>query len=192
MIPLLLLAGCGEREARLNKLFSSLRDAMIAAERLTFTASLTADRGDTVESYSLAAEWDGQRTSLEILAPELIAGVRASVKWGEADVLYEGVMLRAGPLDGEGLTPVSAVPAILAALAGGHVELLWWDGSLPAVRIYTGEDAACTVWLDPETGAPSAAEIASGGRTVISCGISDWILTPGQAPKRTGEESYTG
>ncbi len=182
MIPLLLLAGCGEREAELESLFGGLREEMIAAERVTLTASITADRGQTVEKYVLAADWDGRRTTMEVLAPELIAGVRASVKWGEAEIAYEGVLLDAGPLDGAGLTPVSAVPAILDALAGGHVELMWWEGQQAAARIYTGEDSSCTVWLDPDSGAPTAAEFLSGGRTVLSCTITGWTLT-----RRTAE-----
>ena len=95
MIPLLLLAGCGEREARLEAVFDGLRQDMIAAEEITFTASVTADRGDTEEVYDLAVHWDGERTEMELIEPECIAGIKASVKWGETEVAYEGVLLPA-------------------------------------------------------------------------------------------------
>ena len=64
---------------------------------------------------------------------------------------YDGVMLGAGPLDGEGLTPVSAVPAILNAMAGGYMELIWREEDMIAARLYAGEESRCTVWLDGET-----------------------------------------
>ena len=72
--------------------------------------------------------------------------------------------------------PLLLSMAIFAAMAGGYVELLWWDGGLVAARIYTGEDASCTVWIEAESLVPVHAEIASGGRTVISCELIDWHL----------------
>lgn len=176
MISLLLLGGCGEREARLQNDFAAFRDALIAAGGVGFRAELTADYGETVSTYLLAVSYDGQETAVEIMEPALLSGVRAVAKWGEAAMEYDGVMLGAGPLDEDGLTPVSALPAILSAMAGGHEELLWWDGDTAAARLYVGESSACTVWLDKGL-VPVRAELSSGGRTVISCAITDWTIT---------------
>ena len=82
-------------------------------------------------------------------------------------------------LDEDGDTPVSAVPVMLEAMAGGHVELLWWDGDHIAARIYTGESSRCTVWLDAGSLTPVHAEIAADGRTVISCELTDWTMAGG-------------
>lgn len=176
MIPLLLLAGCGEREARLEKSFSAFRENVMAAE-ITVRAALTADYGETVESYVLDASYDGKQTDVQVIEPALISGVRATARWGETEVEYGGVLLGAGSLDEDGLTPVSAMPAIFAAMAGGYVELLWWDGEMIAARMYVGEDSRCTVWLTADSLTPVHAEIASEGRTVISCDLTDWSIT---------------
>ena len=177
MIPLLLLAGCGEREARLEKSFEVFRESVAAAGLVTVRGTLTADFGETEERYVLDASYDGKQTTVEIVEPALIAGVKASARWGETSIEYGGVLLGTGALDEEGLSPVAAMPAIFAAMAGGYAELLWWDGDLVAARIYAGENARCTVWLEAESLVPVHAEIASGGRTVVSCDLTGWQIT---------------
>lgn len=177
MMTLLLLPGCGEREARLEKGFADLRQAVTVAQSICFQAELTADYGETVSDYTLSASYDGQETTVEVLEPALIAGVKASAKRGETTVSYEGVQLGAGPLDAEGLTPMSAIPVMLDAMANSYVELLWWEGDTIAARLYVGENSVVTLWLDKETYAPVAGEIASEGRTVITMQITDWQVS---------------
>ena len=179
MIPLLILAGCGEREAKLESSFSEFRERVASASVVTVRAELTADYGETTERYVLDASYDGKQTDMVVVEPALVAGVRATARWGETAVEYGGVILGAGALDGDGLTPVSAMPAVFAAMAGGFTELLWWDGDIIAARMYVGEDSRCTVWLEADTVTPVHAEIASGGKTVISCELSNWSAAGG-------------
>lgn len=176
MITLLLLPGCGEREQRLQDGFDELRAAVTAAEHITFQAELTADYGAVTEDYTLKAAYDGQQTQIEVLAPELIAGIKATALRGETTVSYEGVELGAGPLDEEGLTAMSALPVMLDAMASAYVELLWWEDNFITARLYVGEQSVLTLWLDSWTHAPVAAEVATDGRTVIRCTISDWQI----------------
>ncbi len=178
MIPLLLLAGCGGREARLERRFDAFRENVLAASRITLRAELTADCGGTTEEYVLDVTCDGSETAVTILRPRLLAGVTAKAKWGETTVAYGDVLLGMGPLDEDGTTPASALPVILAAMAGGGMELLWQEDGCLAARLYAGEHSRCTIWLD-ENDIPIAAEIASDGRAVITCRLSDWDLTPG-------------
>lgn len=179
MIPLLLFTGCGEREAEMEKSFTTLREGLIHAENLTAQVSVRTDTGETIGAYEMNLSYDGQETVVEITEPALIAGVTARTKWGESTITYDGVMLGAGALNEDGLTPGSAVPAMLEAMAGGYKELLWWDGDLVAARLYVSETSRCTVWLDPETATPQYAEISSDGRCVITCSFAQWELVSG-------------
>lgn len=176
MIPLLLLVGCGEREAGPEDVFASFRDEILAAERLETEVRLTADFGGTVSEYTLSASSDGEETTVTVTEPALIAGVTAKARADDASLSYDGVMLGVGALDGEGTTPVSAAPVILRTMIGGYAELYWNDGSYAAARFYVGETTACTVWLDPGTRSPVAAEISSDGHTVITCRFTDWKI----------------
>ncbi len=178
MIPLLLLAGCGEREAKLERRFGAFREAVLGAASVTFRGSLTADFGGTAETYVLDVSYDGRETAVTVVEPRLLAGVTARARWGETTVEYGGVMLGMGELDADGLTPASALPVVLQAMAGGGTELIWQEDGLLAARLYAGESSRCTVWLD-ENDVPVMAEIASDGRAVITCAIQDWKLTPG-------------
>lgn len=180
MITLLLLPGCGAQEAATKRTFEDFRETLIHARSVTAHAALTADNGETVAGYALDVSYDGAETTLTVTEPALLAGVTARAKWGESTLAYGDVMLGAGPLDEDGLTPVSAVPAILETLAGGYEELLWRDGEYIAARLYISETSRCTVWLDPETSIPASAEISSDGRCVIRCTFTDWALTPGE------------
>ena len=177
MMTLLLLPGCGEREAKLQKSFDDLRAAVTVAEHIAFQAELTADYGDIVTDYTLKADYDGSKTTVEILAPELIAGVKASAQRGETEVSYDGVLLGAGPLDQEGLTAMSALPVMVDAMASAYVELIWREDDAIAARLYVGEQSVMTLWLDRMTRAPMGMEVASDGRTVITCTITDWEIS---------------
>ena len=177
MMTLLLLPGCGEREERLEEGFGALRQAVTEAGSIHFQAALTADYGETVEDYKLDVSYDGQQAVVEVLSPELIAGVRAHAKRGETQVEFDGALLGAGPLDAEGLTAMSAVPVMMDAMASAYVELLWWDGDYIAARLYVGENSVLTLWLDQETYSPVAMEVASEGRTVIKSIITGWEIS---------------
>ncbi|MCD8322445.1 MAG: hypothetical protein LUC89_06140 [Oscillospiraceae bacterium] len=177
MITLLLLPGCGEREERLEKSFSQFREDVTLAQEITLEAELTANYGGTAATYTLSAVYDGQQTEIEVLSPDIIAGVKATVLRGETTVSYENVLLGAGAVDEEGLTPVSAIPVMLDAMASGYTELLWWEGDYIVARLYVGEQSVLTLWLDQDSLAPISSEIATAGETVIACSFTQWSIT---------------
>ncbi len=177
MIPLLFLAGCGGRQAAMERRFEQFRADVLAAPEITVRASLTADYGEHVEEYVLDAAYDGAETAVTVVEPLLIAGVTARSRYGETEIEYGNVLLGTVELDAEGLTPVAALPVIFEAMAGGYTELVWRDGEYLAARLFAGDDARCTVWLDAEALTPLAAEIDADGRRVISCAFTDWTIS---------------
>ncbi len=176
MMTLLLLPGCGEREERLQEGFDALRKAVTAAQSIRFQAEMTADDGENVAQYTLDVSYDGQQTTVEILAPALIAGVKATALRGESTISYDGVILGAGPVDNEGLTAMSAMPVMLDAIASAYVELLWWEEGSIAARLYVGERSVLTLWLDRDTCLPVAGEFAADGRTSVTCRFTGWEM----------------
>ena len=176
MIALLLLPGCGEREKKLETGFEAFREAVTLAESITAAAELTVSSGQTAADYAIALSYDGRRVDMTLLEPELLAGVTASVEKGETELSYGSVRLGAGPIDADGLTPVSALPAILEAMESGYVELLWWEGDYMAARLHIGDTSVLTLWLEGDTLTPVTAEIASGGLTVMTCKFTAWTI----------------
>ena len=85
-----------------------------------------------------------------------------------------------GPLDSEGLTPVSAVPALLEAARSGYMRScgLQEDGALrvdlgdPEGSPGTGREMA--LWFDPATHALLRGEIRVDGFRAILCEFSSF------------------
>ena len=182
MISFALLWGCGhgtaaEDEARIE----TLRTEIGAAETVSFTAELLADGGKSAESYSLRCTRTAEEMCMDLLSPELIAGVTARLRDGEATLHFDGLSLEAGTVDSSNLTPIAAPAAILEALERGVVSQLRREeqedgGEVVAFRVMRSETEDVDFWLDGETLTPLYAEIVSDGRMVISCGISDWSM----------------
>ena len=176
MITLLLPAGCGEREARMEEDFEAFRAAITVTEMLALRAELTALGDGTAAEYVLDTVYDGSAVTVTVAEPTLLAGVTAVAARGETELSYEGVRLGLGPVDGEGLTPVSAIPAMIDAMQSGYLELLWREAPYLVARVHVGEGTVMTLWLEERTLTPAAAELASGGKTVITCRFSGWTM----------------
>ncbi len=169
------LGGCGGRSAAAE--LEALRLEVAAAERVSVTARVTADLGETVEEYVLSAERRGGETVVEVLEPELIAGVRARLRAGEDALEYDGVILSAGELSA-GASPLAMLPTLLDALAGGHVDSVWREDGGTAARLTPEDGLALTVWLSAADGLPAAAELMteSDGRVAVACEITGFEL----------------
>ena len=124
MILSLLLAGCGEAAA-LEKAFEDAREGWCAAEKLSFTARVTTELADSVFECTLAVEKSAEETTVEILSPENISGIKVRVKDGESELHYEGLILAiADPNAGE-TSPMEALPLLTEALLEGYLRGIW-------------------------------------------------------------------
>lgn len=176
MMTLLLLPGCGEREARLERGFEQFRRSVAETESLTASVRLTAMTGGTVSEYLLRLSYDGSGAAVTIAEPELLAGITAVAERGQTEIEYESVRLGAGELEETGLTPVSALPAVIDAIQSGYRELLWWEEPYLCARLHVSDSSVLTLWLEADTLVPYVAEIASDGRVVIRAVFEDWTM----------------
>lgn len=176
MMTLLILPGCGERERRLEKGFEAFRAAVTDARSITARVSLTVSSGETAADYVLDLAYDGRETAVTILEPELLTGVTAYARDGETEIEFQGIRLGAGPLDADGLTPMSALPAVVDAMQSGYTELLWWEGEYITARLHIGDTSVLTLWLEEDTLTPVTAEISSGGLAVLCCEFTAWEM----------------
>lgn len=166
-----LLAGCGGADAETR--IEERRDALADAEEITFTALVTADLGDEVFKCTLLCGATPEALTVEVAAPEAVAGVRARMSAGETTLEYEGVILSVGGLE-DG--PLAAMPLLLAALKSGHVIRAWAeeDGGCFAAQLYADDEEELTVWFDAETLSPVAASLSREGAERIRCEIQEF------------------
>ncbi|MDR2671088.1 MAG: hypothetical protein LBC26_05145, partial [Oscillospiraceae bacterium] len=130
-----------------------------------------------VNTFTLRFDYDRDGESVvEILAPEEVRGVRATIAAGETALSYDDLILETGPLPGTGLTPVDALPVMLKTWGEGYVastgrEKL--DGVACLLMVYkstaAGVEVEQRVWFEKETSKPVRAETYAANVRVIDC-----------------------
>ena len=172
-----LLTGCGSGTvSEAEELALAIRGEYLAMDSCALRASVTADYGQRVYQYELAAAVNGEDTVLTLSAPETVAGLTAHITGKDSRLEFDGISVETGPLDGNGLTPVSALPALLEAARGGYIAAcaLEEDGTL--LRVDCGDPAASpgsgtetVLWFDASTHALARGEVSVDGFRAISC-----------------------
>lgn len=176
----LLLAGCGKAGvSEAEELALTIRGEYLAMDACTVRAAVTADYGQRVYEYEMTASVTGEETALTLSAPETVAGLTARLTGEENLLEFDGVSVETGPLDENGLTPVSAVPALLEAAKSGYITAcaLEEDGTL--LRVDCGDPTGSpgtgtetVLWFDASTHAMTRGEISVDGFRVILCEFS--------------------
>lgn len=156
-----------------------IRSLYTSAEAFTATAEITADYGERVYVYQVEAEGGSSAGSMQVTAPESIAGT--VLQWAEDDtsLICDGVTLETGTLTQSGLSPADMIPTIFSALSSGTLSECSTDqeGILTA-ELQHPNDAAVTLTcrFDGESRMLKQAELAENGRRVLTMVFSDFQL----------------
>ena len=182
---LLLLTGCSggqENENGAEAQAVAIRGEYMAMTSYSLQAQVNADYGQRVYDFTLSVTWDGEETTVAIREPEMLAGVTARITGEEGTLEYEDLSLETGFLDDDGLSPVSALPALMEAARSQYINrCTLTDGMLevhcadPEQKPGTGREV--TLWFDTQTHALTAGEISQDGRRVIACEVTEFSKT---------------
>lgn len=182
---LLLLTGCGggeEGETGAEALAVAIRGEYLAMTSYSLQAQVNADYGQRVYDFTLSVTWDGEETTVVIREPEMLAGVTARITGDEGTLEYEDLSLETGFLDEDGLSPVSALPALMEAARSQYIDRCTLaDGVLevhcadPAEKPGAGREVS--LWFDAQTHVLTGGEISRDGRRVIACQITEFTKT---------------
>lgn len=175
---ILLLAACsgGSGVGKAEELALVIRGEYLEMTACTAKATVTADYGQRVYEYEMDVAVNGEETTLAITAPETVAGITAKVSGKDSRLEYEDLSLETGPLNEDGLTPVSAVPALLEAARSGYMTscMLEDEESGSLLRVDCGDPEGqpgvgteTTLWFQPDTHDLVRGEIRSDGYRVI-------------------------
>ena len=122
----LLLSGCGgEKKIEAEDLRQLYRDAALC----TMEAVVRCDQEGLAWEGTLKCDYvpEGEST-VEVLAPEIIAGVRVLVSAEEFALSYEGQTMNIIPLSAEEISPADCLPRMLHLEPGSLSPLgLWFD-----------------------------------------------------------------
>lgn len=185
MIALLLLPACsgGSGVNKAEELSLTIRGEYLEAASWTADVTVTADYGQRVYQYQLTAAASKDETVLTLSEPETVAGITARLTEKDSLLEYDGMSVETGPLDENGLTPVSAVPALMDAARSGYViacsledgesgALLRMDCGDPEGQPGTGVET--TLWFDADTHALVRGEISLDGFRAVLCEFSNF------------------
>lgn len=182
---LLLLTGCGggqEGKTGAEALAVAIRGEYMAMTGYSLQAQVNADYGQRVYDFTLSVTSDGEETTVVIREPEMLAGVAARMDGDEGILEYEDLSLETGFLDGESLSPVSALPTLVEAARTQYIDRCTLaDGVLEVHCADPEEDAGTgrevTLYFDAQTHALTGGEISQDGRRVITCEITEFTKT---------------
>ena len=182
---LLLLTGCGggqEGKTGAEALAVAIRGEYMAMTAYSLQAKVNADYGQRVYDFTLSVTSDGEETTVVIREPEMLAGVTARMDGDEGTLEYEDLSLETGFLDGESLSPVSALPTLVEGARTQYIDRCTLaDGVLEVHCTDPEEDAGTgremTLYFDAQTHALTGGEISQDGRRVITCEITEFTKT---------------
>lgn len=197
----LLLSGCraGSAGETPEEAALALREEYQALAGWSAAVDVSVCYTETVYDFSMDVQWrrDGE-TVLTVTAPELVAGVTARIAQGETVLEYDGAGLSLGLLDGDGLTPVSAVTAFMEQIEKGWMAKCAWSGENdellqisfrdPELEADTGTQFLLT--FDRASRALLSAEVSTAGETVLTAGIRNF--TTERSQDETGNSTDLG
>lgn len=170
----LLLCGCGKQTAEPAADLRSVYQEMSGCE---MTAEVTCEQSGLEWSATLHGTYvPGGESTVEVLEPLELAGVRAVIQEDGWTLEYGDLCLDAGTLTEEAVSPATALARIMYALREGWL-LEQNDESregVPCTRLaldQTGAsdtDIVTTVWLRQADGTPFLGEIAVDGETILT------------------------
>lgn len=183
---IMLLSACGHAPGGVGpaeELALTIRGEYAALSTWTAQAEITADYGQRVYEYAVAAEFDGVQTRLTLTAPDTVAGLTAVLTEDSEALEFDGLWVETGPLDPEGLTPAAALPALVETARTGYITacrleedgLLRVDCGDPEADPGTGTETA--LWFQPDSHQLLRGEISREGFRTVRCDFSDFSKT---------------
>ena len=178
----LLLAGCGGTE---ETKAANVRDRYHDMAGCSMTAVVSCTQEDQRWEATLQCEYiPGGESTVEVLEPETIAGVRAKLSDTDWSLEYEGNVLNIGPLSDEEISPVASLPRLMNALRDGWLleenQEKW--GEVPCLRITVDQSGVqdgkilSTLWLRQDDGTPLRGEISVDGEIILTAEFTSFAF----------------
>ena len=180
MIALCLLTGCGRTGEK-----TDIRAAYREMEQCVMTAEVACQQEELLWEAVLQCTYEPKgKSTVEVLSPETIAGVRAVLDGENQTLEFEDVCLDAGPVSREELSPVQCLPQLMTALREGWLleENTEELEGIPCRRLtvdQTGNNGGkvlSTLWLREEDGLPLRGEIAVDGEIILTAEFTDFAF----------------
>ncbi|MCD7755610.1 MAG: hypothetical protein LUJ09_04665 [Firmicutes bacterium] len=177
LLCLVLLSGCSGQEQALDDVLS-LR-AKLLSQSVQFQATVTADYGDKIYSFSMECTADsGGKLRFTVLSPDTIAGISGSVSESGGSLQFDGQALAFDALADGLISPVSGPWVLMKTLRSGYLTSCAEEGTYLRVAIddsYADNALHLDIWLG-EDDLPVRSEIYWQGRRLLSIEVKDFAF----------------
>ena len=178
----LLLTGCGEAGvSEGEELALTIRGEYLAMENCAAHAAITADYGQRVYQYEMEVSVSEEDTVLTLSAPETVAGLTARITGEDSFLEFDGTAVET---DSSGLTPVSALPALLEAARSGYITACALEEEGALLRVDCGDPTGSpgqgtetALWFDAAAHTLVRGEISVDGFRAILCEFSNFTIS---------------
>ena len=177
----LLLSSCGGMDGE-----EAAAEARMPYQNMTgctMEAEISCDQDGTAWEAALRCDYvpEGE-TTVEVLGPETIAGVKAVLSGGEVELVYEDQCLNAGTVSSQDISPMACLPQLMSALRDGWLleENREDWGEVPCLRLTVDQTGSqdgkilSTLWLREDDGTPLRGEIAVDGEIILTADFTSF------------------
>lgn len=170
--------GCGQNREPAQEALD-LRTSLISAGGCSFVADIRADFPDRAYDFSVSCEYTaGENARIEVLQPEEIAGIKATVSGSGAAVEFDGMALDFGTMANGRVSAMEAAWLLCSCWHNGYISSAGKDGELCRTTYldgYDDDELVVDTWLDSE-GIPVHSEIVYDGVRCLTLDISQFQL----------------
>ena len=176
----LLLSGCGTEKEKVDP-----REVYRAMTGCSMEAVVSCEQEGCVWEARLRCDYvPGGESTVEILEPEELAGIRAVITDADWQLEYEDLCLNIGTLSREELSPAVCLPRLMDALREGwlleeNLELWKEESCLRLTVDQTGENGGkilSTLWLREADGTPVRGEIAVDDEIILTAEFTNFVF----------------
>ena len=178
LIMIVLLTGCSGDSNELDRVLQ-LRQTLQTCQECSFSATVTADYGDEICTFSIDCVMNNQGDVIFTVAePQSISGITGAISHDGGKLTFDDQALLFPILADEQLTPVSAPWVLMQTLRSGYIRSCTkTENGLMAIidDSYQENSLQLDIWLDGND-IPIAAEILWDGRRVLSMTVNSMTI----------------
>ena len=175
-VLLLILTGCHQASGPLHQAMT-FREDLLEAKGCSFDAAVTADYGDSLHSFSMACQGDGQgNLTFTVTGPESISGITGRIRQSGGELIFDDTALQFTLLTDRQLSPGSAPWIFLKTLRSGYLTSAAQEEEgirISADDSYEDDALHLDIRLSKEN-LPVSAEILWNNRRILTLEIENF------------------
>ena len=194
MILLCLLTACGGKESDVLQAPMDFRASLLEAGGCSFSASISADYGDSVNEFTVFCECMTDGTAhISVTAPDSIAGIEAELSDCGKTLVFGETAVAFATLANGNLAPVCAPSVLTAAWTSAYIRSSGNEADTVRTTYEYGYDEELLIadcWFN-EKMIPICAEFCYNDKTILKMEITDFSFVSG-GDHETSEENMGG